>query len=235
MKNISKLFLFGALLLVLLTAACGAEEGASPTLSGTTLPGLDETATPPLDTTMTASTETAETPTAGLETPTLSVTTTSAVGTSVVGTAITGTAASPGIPVTGLDVVLVECQFCVDTLAHALLVLPDTATFEVISPTSTTTTTTTLSPTVSCSTIEVNNGKQIVLCSGPEMTPITLNICTDLNTCTTFPVDLLACPLVQATALPNNTPSSPGTGNATATPGIGVSTATPGATVTPTP
>src|SRR5215207_8927208 len=172
MKKISRLFLFGALILVLLTAACGAEEGATPTLAGTSFPdGEDLTSTPAggdLDTTQTAETETAttaETATGGAETPTASPTDAASTQT-------------PGIPVTGVDVVLVECQFCIDTMAYALLVLPETATFEVVSPANSTTTST----TTNCSTVEVNNGKQVVLCSAPEMTALTLNICSDVNT-----------------------------------------------------
>jgi hypothetical protein len=82
----------------------------------------------------------------------------------------------------------------------------------------------------------VNNGRQVVLCSGPEMTPLTINICTDANTCVDFPVDLLACPLVQSApgvAGPKETQSAPVTGNPTVT-----TTTTPTSSViisTPTP
>jgi hypothetical protein len=240
MKKISKVFLFVALAVVLVTAACGADQGGEPTLSGTLLPSdLDLTSTAAFapDTTETAETQpaatvetTAETSTAGLETPTasgaesLSTTATATVA----GVTAVGTARTPVVPVTGMDIVLVDCQFCVDTLAHALLVLPDTATFEVVAANTTTTTTTTSALNTNCSTIEVNNGKQVVLCSGPEMTPITLNICMNRNTCTSFPVQLLACPLTQA---PDD-----GTG-ATTTPttGAGTVTAVPVITNTPAP
>lgn len=244
MKKTSRLFLLGALILVMLTAACGAEEGATPTLVGTSVPGeADLTSTPlggDVETTQTAETETAttaETATAGGDgtTPTVSATAGVATQATTDGTAAAGTTRTPGIPVTGPDIILVECQFCVDTMAHALLVLPDTATFEVVSPPASTTTSTTTTNETNCSTVEVNNGKQVVLCSGPEMTPLTLNICTNGSTCTDFPVDLLACPLTQT----NNTPSAPGTdtGVATSTPGgIQISTATPSTPVnTPTP
>ena len=192
-----KIFLFGALVLMLLTAACAGQQGTTPTLSGTTLPEV-ETSTPfgsPATTTETGTTSTAETATTGSETPTVSNTQSiSTLATSVVGSPVAGTSQTPGIPVTGLDITLVDCQFCVDTLAHALLILPDTATFQVVSPTPSSSASTTTINT-NCSTIEVNNGKQVVLCSGPENTPVTLNICTDANTCTSFPVNLLACPL----------------------------------------
>lgn len=230
MKKIPRLFWFGALILILLTAACGAEQGATPTLSGT-LPALQDTPTLGAPDT----TQTVETATAGTaETATKSAETPTATMTKVASTSATATGASqtPAVPVTGLDIVLVECQFCIDTIAHALLVLPDTATFQVVTPSTTTTTSTTAETiTTTCSTIEVNNGKQVVLCSGPEMTPITLNICTDANTCTDFPVDLLACPLKQAgTAVPNETQVTPGTGSATPTP---TAPSTPSATPTP--
>lgn len=254
MKKFSRLFLFGSLLLVLVTAACGANQSGTPTLVGSTLPAL-ETSTPSVgvDTTMTAeiptietaSTEVSATTGTGLETATLSITqNASTQTTSVVGSPAVGTNQTPGIPVTGIDIGLVECQFCIDNMAHALLVLPDTATFEVASSTSTTTNTTGTTVKTNCSTIEVNNGKQVVLCSGLEKTPVTLNICTNATTCTTFPVQLQPCPLSQVnTAVPstNNTQSpldtpEAGTGSATPSPAVGASTATPSTIIsTPTP
>jgi hypothetical protein len=238
MKKFLRLFLFGGMILVLLTAACTAEE-TTPTLVGTSVSG-DATSTPfgaATEVSGTAETETAATGTAetAVETPTVGATDTAAVSTSTTQTAGTGT---PGVPVTGLDIVLVECQFCVDTTAHALLVLPDTATFEIVSPPPATTTSTTSVASTSpiCNTVEVNNGRQVVLCSGPEMTPLTINICTDATTCTDFPVDLLACPLAAqpTAAAPSNTPeagaeatNTPGAGSASATPTIAISTATP--------
>jgi hypothetical protein len=200
MKKISKLFLPVALILILLTAACGADEGTTPTLAGTNLPGTDLTDTPGVDTTGTVETAgTAETATTEqVETPTSTAT----VAATEVTTTETALSKTPGVPVTGVDIILIECQFCVDTMAHALLVLPDTATFKVVSLT-TTNTSTTAKNDVTCSTVEVNNGKQVVLCSAPEKTPLTLNICTDTTTCTDFPVDLLPCPLVEnGTAVP---------------------------------
>ena len=247
MNKISRLFLFGTLILVLLTAACAAEQGTTPTAVGTTVTD-EETSTPlATETAGTAETETAttaETATEALETPTASETDAVSTQATADGTAAAaqtaGTPGTPQVPVTGVDIVLVECQFCVDTMAHALLVLPDTATFEITSPPTTTTTSTTSVSATSpnCTTVEVNNGKQVVLCSGPEMTPITLNICTDSLTCTDFPIDLLACPLAQTgTAVPNqtqepgstNTPTGPGTGDGdpTTTPTLEITISTP--------
>ncbi|HEX2990811.1 MAG TPA: hypothetical protein VHO49_09040 [Anaerolineales bacterium] len=238
--NVSRFFVFTSLILVLLTAACAAEEGATPTLVGTTLPGESDLTATSFET---ETTETAETATGdgtviaeGTATadgsPTVAVTDTAATA---AGSPTAGTTQTPGIPVTGSDIVLVECQFCVDTWAHALLVLPDTATFEIVSPAPATTTSTTADTTPNCSTVEVNNGRQIVLCSGPETTPLTLNVCTDVNTCTDVPIDLMACPLDQqpatgSGAVPGQTEPA-GTEDAaattTSTPGVVISTATP--------
>jgi len=231
MKKISRLFLLGAMLMVLLTAACAAEEGSTPTLVGTDIPGEEDmTETPP-------GTEISETAT-GDGTTTVDETATSdgsltpdatdgtATQATADGSPTADTTTTPGIPVTGPDIVLVECQFCVDTWAHALLILPDTATFEIVSPAPATTTSTTAQSTdPRCSTVEVNNGRQVVLCSGPEMTPITLNICTDTNSCTDFPVDLLACPETQQPNQPQSTPEAGGT-DTTSTPSVVISTAT---------
>lgn len=218
-----KILLLGALVLVLITAACGANRGASPTLVGTSLPeGPTNTPFGGLGTGTVIAAQTAaalETPTAGLGTPI--VDTTQSVATQVptiVGMPAAGASQTAVIPVTGLEIMPVECQFCVDNIAHALLVLPDTATFEVSSQsTSTTTGNTTTTINSNCSTIEVNNGKQVVLCSAPEKTAINLNVCVNANngnTCTNVPLQLLACPLTKSAApapnVSNQTPQAPG-------------------------
>ena len=233
--NVSRFLVFTSLILVLLTAACAAEEGATPTLVGTILPGEGgltgtpfETETASGDGTLVADgTATVE------DSPTAAATDADVTAT---GSPAAGTTQTPGIPVTGPDIVLVECQFCVDTWAHALLVLPDTATFEIVSPAPSTTTSTTADTTPNCSTVEVNSGRQIVLCSGPETTPLTLNICTDVNTCTDLPINLMACPLDQqpvtgaGTADPSQTQpagTEAAAATSTSTPGVVISTATP--------
>ena len=217
-----KILLLGALILVLMTAACGANRGASPTLVGTS---LGPTNTPfgglGTGTVVAAQTGTAlETPTAGLGTPIAGATESVATQVpSIVGSPAAGLSPTAVIPVTGLDIMPVECQFCVDNMAHALLVLPDTATFEVASQSTTTTTgNTTTTVNTNCSTIEVNNGKQVVLCSGPEKTAINLNVCVNAssgNTCTNFPLQLLASAVTQPVApaqnAPNKTPQAPAT------------------------
>src|SRR5512135_3118048 len=100
MKNVSHLFLFGALIFVLLTTACAGQQ-ASPT----------PTATAPA-TAIIAATDTP----AAADTSTVIPTTTT----------------TPAIPITGANAVSVICQFCIDNLAHALLLIPAGATFTVL-------------------------------------------------------------------------------------------------------
>lgn len=222
MKKFSRYPLFLALILVLLMTACGAEQGNSPTAVGTLLPENNDLTSTPFGPTVTIGTTptatgsgaivTSETPSTILETPTAGaggLILTPAVGTQAPA-ASPGLTRTPGIPVTGQEIMLVECQFCVDTRAHALLVLPDTATFQITSPAVTANTTADTQPT--CTTVEINNGRQVVLCSGPEMTPLVVNICTDASTCTDFPVNLLACPLTQGAPAATQTPGTDGTG-----------------------
>lgn len=191
----SRLLLMTSLIFVLLTAACGTEEGPVIIVETSTPIGGDLTDTPFATVpTGVAETATGVSPVAVDSTATLAVTDNAGSQATAVSSPVAGTTRAPSIPVTGSEIVLVECQFCVDTWAQALLVLPDTATFQVVSPDpADTTSTADMQP--SCLTVEVNNGRQVVLCSGQEMTPITLNICTDVNTCNDFSVDLLACPV----------------------------------------
>ena len=217
----SRLLLMTSLIFVLLTAACGTEEGTVIIVETSTPIGGDLTDTPFATVpTGVAETATGVSPVAVDSTATLAVTDDAGSQATAVSSPVAGTTRAPSIPVTGSEIVLVECQFCVDTWAQALLVLPDTATFQVVSSDpAVTTSTSDMQP--SCLTVEVNNGRQVVLCSGQEMTPITLNICTDVNTCTDFSVDLLACPVTtqqQPGAIPNQTqPAEPDGASATAT------------------
>jgi hypothetical protein len=215
MKTISRIFLFGALTLVLLTAACTGQEG-SPTPAGTTGPREETSYPPPAETEVT---ETAETATAS---PEATLDTTPTVDLSATAPAATDTTETPGVPVTGADLILLECQFCVDGAAHAMLVLPDTATFETVADTATLSTP---GPDMGCNTVDTYNGRQIVICRGEENTSLNLNICTDGNNCTQLLVDLQTCPDA-ATAQPGAT-DTPGAGVPTDTPGAGVETSTP--------
>lgn len=216
MKTISRIFLFGALTLVLLTAACSGQEG-SPTPAGTTGPGEETSYPPPAETEVT---ETAS-PEATLDvTATTDVTATLPAGTDITQT--------PGIPVTS-DLILLECQFCIDGAAHAMLVLPDTATFQAVADTASLSTP---GPEMGCNTVDTYNGRQIVICRGEENTSLSLNVCTDGNNCTQLLVELQTCPDA-ATAQPGAT-DTPGAGVPTNTPGAGVETDTPTPAAIPT-
>jgi len=217
MNKFSLIFLFGALALIMLTAACAPEEG-TPTAVETLLP-VDLTPPPAVtdDGTLTAETETPST------TETLEVTETLTPDAAQLTPTGDGSQ-TPSIPVTGVDFVLLECQFCVDSTAHTLLVLPEAATFEIVA---TAASVAAPGPDDGCNTVDTFNGKQIVLCRAEENTSITLNICTDANNCTELAVDLQACPVSA------NTPES-GSLTSTPEPGIATSTATVEAGESPT-
>jgi hypothetical protein len=187
MKNISRLFLFGALTLMLMTAACAGQQGlptATAQATSTAIPAL-------------TSTSTASTPSE---------------------TATPNTTLTPGIPVTSLTVSLV-CQFCIDTFAHALVVIPAGTTFTVLTPTASVSTTTDTNP--SCNTVETLNDQQIVLCRAPSNTLITLSVCAG-NNCQPFTVRLQTCPplpVATFTRTPTSTPTPSKT--PTVTPPVG--------------
>lgn len=216
MKKISRILIFSALTLALL-AACTGQEG-SPTAAGTTIPG-DETATPfPVETDTTGTAETAVT------SPEATLDTTATVDLTGTAPATADTTQTPGVPVTGADVILLECQFCIEGMAHALLVLPDTATFEAVADTASLATP---GPDTGCNTMDTYNGRQIVLCRSAENTSLNLNICVDGNNCTQLLVELQACP-VTGTPQPGATNTlDAGVPTITVTPGVGVPTSTP--------
>lgn len=205
MKRLFRLILFSTLTLILL-AACTGQEG-SPTAVGTTIPG-DETASPlPVgtDTTATAATDAVGT---------VDVDTTATVDTATLpadGTPTTDATGTPGVPVTGANLILLECQYCIEDMAHALLVLPDTATFETVVDT---TAVSTPAPDAGCHVVDLYSGRQIVLCRSAENTSLNLNICIDGNNCTPLLVELQDCPNVVQPGV-SDTPAG---GSPTATP-----------------
>jgi hypothetical protein len=215
MKAISRICLFGALTLMLLTAACAGQEG-TPTTVGT-VPNNETSYPPP------GETEVTETAAASPE-ATLEMTETPAA----TETAATDTTQTPSVPVTGVDVILLECQFCIEGMAQTLLVLPDTATFETVADTAALSTP---GPDTGCNTVDTFNGRQIVLCRGEENTSLNLNICTDGNNCTQLLVELQSCPATNQPGVTN----TPEAGLPTNTPDAGVPTDTPGAVATDTP
>ena len=222
MKKTSRVFLFGALVLVLLLAGCAGEE-VTPTPISTLPGGEDMTSTPSAaetDTTGTAETEVATTGTADTTAEATQETTTATPS---------DTTQTPSIPVTGGDIILLECQFCIDTMAHALLVMPATSTFELVTSSASTSTVDT-----GCSTVDTFNDRQIVLCRAEEDTTLTLDICA-AGTCSQLTVALQTCPQVATGTAPANATDTPGAGTATGTPTAEASPTTGAVTSTPTP
>src|SRR5215216_4921458 len=138
MKKISRLLLCGALTLTLLTAACAGQEG-TPTVVVPTFPGSETASPPPVETEITETTETVtSSPEATLDTTaTVDLSATVPAATDATQPAAMDTTQTPGVPTTGAEVgsILLECQFCIDGMAQALLVIPDTATFETVADT----------------------------------------------------------------------------------------------------
>lgn len=229
MKRISHIILFGVLMLVLVTACTGNEAPESPT-AGTTVPG-DQTVTPfvvQTDTTAVATTATPQVAgTAGVD-----LTATFATATDVAGPAATNTTQTPVVPVTAADLTLLEGQFCIEGMAHALLVLPDTATFETVADAATLSTP---GPDTGCNTLDRYSGRQIVICRGQQNTSLNLNICTDGNNCTQLLVQLEACSIAGTDQPGAGVTNPPGVEAATNTPGAGLATSTPAMGVTDTP
>ena len=105
-------------------------------------------------------------------------------GTGLISIPETGTPVTPVIPITGENVVEMQCQFCVNSFAHAVFIFPDSAIFDVESG----------SP-VTCLTAEVVHGKRVLICNGAQSTSFNLKICSDASNCLLFPVALQPCPL----------------------------------------
>lgn len=224
MKKISRVFLFGALVLVLLMAGCAGQEGTTTPI-GTIEPG--ETSMP--STTETEAVGTAETQATGTaETET----TPTVAATQEATEAATSTAtAQAQVPVTGADINVIECQFCIGTTAYALLDIPAVATFEIVDPASP-------DPDTQCNVVDTFEDRQVVFCRAPQDTSLTLNVCTDANTCSEVTVDLQTCPLATGTAQPGVSATRTPSAGTTATPTGGTPEASPtagGATATATP
>ena len=112
----------------------------------------------------------------------------------------TKTPLTPIIPITGENVVEMQCQFCVNDSTHAVFVFPDFAVFDVES-----------SSPVTCMTAEVINGKRVLVCYGTQSTTFNLKICSDSSNCLLYPVALQACPLegTLGTPITTGTPMTP--------------------------
>jgi hypothetical protein len=231
MKGISHILLFGALALILLAACTGQDGSLTPTASvvGNTVPG-DQTVTPFPAGTDAAITSTAATP-ALAGTPGVDLTATIPTSTNIEGAAATGAAQTPGVPVTGADLTLLEGQFCIAGMAHALLVLPDTAIFETVADTAALSTP---GPDMGCKTVDRYNGRQVVICRGQQNTSLNLNICVDGNNCTPLLVELQSCPQAGAPQPGAAATDTSGAGALTETPAV-IPTSTTGVGVTDTP
>jgi hypothetical protein len=87
------------------------------------------------------------------------------------------------IPVTGLDVVSLQCQFCVNEEAHAVLIVSSQAFFDVADP----------NTGVTCLSAQELNGRRILLCRGAQQVSFDLNVCVADDNCQQFPITLLPC------------------------------------------
>jgi hypothetical protein len=228
MKRISNVFLFGILTLILL-AACTGQDGSSPSTAtgvGTTVPG-DQTVTPFPPGTDSASTATpALAGTLGVD-----LTATIPTSTNIEGAAPTGAAQTPGVPVTGADLTLLEGQFCIEGMAHALLIFPDTATYQTVADTAPLSTP---GPEMGCKTVDRYNGRQVVICRGQQNTSLNLNICVDGNNCTPLLVELQSCPQAGVPQPGAAATDTSGASALTETPAV-IPTSTAGVGVTDTP
>ena len=114
-----------------------------------------------------------------------------------------------GIPVTGVSAASVLCQFCVDQIPHAVVLLPQAAIFSIVSDSG--------SPVSSASqtaynTIEALNGQQVVLCFGETGAAIILKLCTNGSSCMQVPIKLSNCPASRPAAIPSIIATSPTAG-----------------------
>ena len=256
MKRISRVFLFGAVTVILLAAACAPTEGGTPIVPG----ALQDILTGSPTALATDTTGTAETTTATVDASQATA---------------TNTSLTPSIPVTGLEVISLDCQYCVDNIAHAQLVIPRDAKFEVVSPEELASRNNNddddnggnnsddngnsngdedngngdneNGDRLGCRTIDRFRDKKLVLCRAEENTIITLNVCLkDDNTCTEVEITLQSCALTTGTPSPIATISitptgtlTPGTITATVTSTTATATSTPigsaTSTSTPTP
>ena len=89
------------------------------------------------------------------------------------------------IPVTGLEPVTLQCQFCVNDEPHAVLILGENTSFNVAEPLA----------RVTCLTAQEVNGQRILLCRGAQQTAFNLNVCVDGTNCSNFPLTLETCPI----------------------------------------
>jgi hypothetical protein len=96
------------------------------------------------------------------------------------------------IPVTGIDnMASLQCQFCVNDEIHAVLVLPEPASFLVSEPIT----------GINCLTVQIVNGRRVVICRAAQQTSFTLNVCITGSHCSQVPVQLEPCALMPETGV----------------------------------
>jgi hypothetical protein len=149
-------------------------------------------------------------------------------GTETTPVAITDT---PGVGTPTGIVVTHEGQFCIDSVAHEILVMPAEASFEIIPVTGSSS----VPADAVCTSVETLNGKQVVICRGPSLSSFEVKVCTGPDTCAEVPVNLRECP-PQFVETPSETPTS--TTTSTSTPEASATTdpassETPSSTATP--
>ena len=129
------------------------------------------------------------------------------------------------IPVTGSNLVSEQCQFCVNGEPHAVLIMPEQASFNIAQP----------MIGVTCLTTEVINGRRVLLCRGAQQSSFSLNVCPDGTNCSQIPVTLGVCPRNPQAAIPTiRATTTPMVAAAAATPfNTRIPRVTPATTVTP--
>lgn len=106
----------------------------------------------------------------------------------------------PFIPVSGMDIVSLQCQFCVNGEAHAVLIMSNQAFFDVADP----------NTAVTCVSAQEVNEHRILLCRGAQQASFTLNVCMNDSDCLQFPILLQTCPLIPQSGVGTTaTPFSP--------------------------
>jgi hypothetical protein len=94
------------------------------------------------------------------------------------------------IPVTANDAFAsLQCQFCVNDEIHAVLLIPQAATFLVSDPIA----------GINCLTAQMVNEQRIVICRGAQQTSFTLNVCIVGSACSQIPITLESCPIIPGT------------------------------------
>ncbi|MFT3890059.1 MAG: hypothetical protein QM730_00355 [Anaerolineales bacterium] len=197
MKTISRFLWFGGLTLLLAVAAC-----APTNLTPFPTPEGFQTLNPENNAPTATRFGTETTPVTGTAiTETSNVTETASPS----GTAVSPTSGTvnPQIPVTGLNINLLDCPFCVNERAYTMLLVPDATTFQVVSNPSSNTNVS----TINCATIEVTSGRQVVMCAGPKKSIFNLHLCNNAGDCIDYPVALIDCiiPTPLSTSIPLRT------------------------------